>query len=582
MKKFILFITLFGYLFIQSFGKNPDKDIVILYTNDVHCAIDNDETTIGYPGLVSYRDEIVKKGKYVALVDAGDHVQGAAIGSISKGDYIIDIMNEVNYDAVVPGNHEFDYGMEQFLHFTETLDTGYISCNFRDLKTGKLVLKPYKIKEYGDVKVAFIGIATPESITKSVPGYFMDSNNKYIYDFDGDEEGVQFYALIQQAINDAKNEGADFIVGVGHLGESADITPAWSAQSVVANTSGIDVFIDGHSHQVQEGLKQKNLDGKEILITQSGSQFKYIGKVTISTKGKISTELIDRSKVSSANKNLQDFINAIKNKFENALKEVLNHVSFRLNINDENGSRIIRKQETNLSNLVSDAILNESKKYADNVDFSFVNGGNIRTFIDPGDITVGNIRDVLPFNNELCIIEVSGQTILDALELSSSKYPSDFGGFLHPSGLTYAINPDIETSVVTDEKNIFTSVSGDRRIHSVLVNGKAIDPKKKYTVTGDNYFLIQGGDGYVFNDATIIIKNFGLPSDVVGEYIKKLSEEEMNKYKEPQGRIVFSNVTIIDDNKLNKEGESGANSLIINTKLSIIIFMATLIFYCIM
>jgi len=549
MTKLILFISLFGLLFIQRFfGKNPDKDIIILYTNDVHCAIDYDENIIGYPGLVSYRDKMNKQTPYVTLVDAGDHVQGGAIGSISKGEYIIDIMNEIEYDVVIPGNHEFDYGMDQFLHFTKTLETGYTSCNFRDLRTGELVFKPYKIIEYScGVKVAFVGIVTPESITRSVPTYFMDSNKNYIYDFDGDETGEKFYATIQKAVNDAKKEGADFVIAVGHLGESDDITPAWNAQNVIAHTRDIDAFIDGHSHQVQEGLKQTNLDGKEILITQSGARFSHIGKVTINTKGKIKTELVGRKEITSKDDTLENFILNIKSKFENELKVVLNFVLFDLITHDKNNNRIIRKQETNLGNLVSDAYLKESQKYA-KVDISFANGGSIRSAINAGNITVGNVRDVLPFNNELCIIEVPGQTILDALEFSASKYPGENGGFLHPSGLTYAIDPEVETSVVTDEKNFFMSVTGDRRVHSVLVNGEPIDPEKKYKVTGDNYFLIKNGDGYVFNNTIIINRSYGLPSDLFNDYIKNLSTEEMNKYQKPQGRIVFSKKSTIISN----------------------------------
>jgi len=541
MKK--LFFFIFGLLFIQSFEKNPDKDIVILYTNDVHCAIDYDNNTIGYPGLVSYRDKINKQTPYVTLVDAGDHVQGGAIGSISKGEYIIDILNEIEYDVVIFGNHEFDYGMEQFLHFTKTLETGYISCNFRDLRTGELVFKPYKIIEYTcGVKVAFVGIATPESITRSVPTYFMDENDNFIYDFDGDETGEKFYATIQKAVDDAKKEGADFVIAVGHLGESDDIIPAWNAQNVVAHTKGIDAFIDGHSHQVQKGLKQKNLDGKEILITQSGTQLANIGKVTINTNGVIKTELVGRNKVTSKDNTLENFISNIKSKFEDELKVVLNYVPFDFKVRDDNNIRITRNQETNLGNLISDAYLKESQKYA-KVDIAFANGGSIRSDIKAGNITIGNVRDVLPFNNELCIIEVPGQTILDALEFSASKYPSENGGFLHPSGLTYAIDPDVETSVVTDEKNIFVSVSGNRRVYNVLVNNEPIDPEKRYKVTGDNYFLIKNGDGYVFNNTTIINRNYGLPSDLVNHYIKNLNDEEINKYREPQGRIFFSKIS---------------------------------------
>ena len=215
VKKFVCALFALALLFVclgirAGEAANPDQDIVILYTNDVHCGVDDH---IGYAGLAYYKKEAEKRTPNVTLVDAGDAVQGATIGMISNGRYIIEIMNAVGYDLAVPGNHEFDYGMGQFENFAKTLSCGYVSCNFRDAVTGQLVFEPYKMISYknaaGAVKVAFVGACTPETIVTSTPASFMDSYENYIYDFDGDVTGAKLCASIQKAVNVARDAGGD-------------------------------------------------------------------------------------------------------------------------------------------------------------------------------------------------------------------------------------------------------------------------------------------------------------------------------------------------------------------------------------
>jgi len=547
MKNCNIFITLITLFFIQVFGKNPDEDIIILYTNDVHCAINE---TIGYAGLSYYKQEVNKKTPYVSLVDAGDHVQGGTIGTISSGKYLIDIMNAVVYDVATPGNHEFDYGMDQFLFFAKNLSCSYVSCNFRDMRTGKLVFKPYSILEYGDVKVAFVGISTPESISKSVPSSFMDENGNYIYGFDGDAKGEKLVASVQEAVNSARDEGADFVIAVGHLGENGDFTKVWSAPYVVERTSGIDAFIDGHTHEFTECFLQKNLEGKEVPITQSGTRLVKIGQVTIGKDGSVRTKLIDAADVKSKDERILKLIEEIQSSYNEKLNEVIGYVGFELQMDDRDGNRIIRRNESNLSDLITDSFLNESKNYG-GADIALCNGGNIRSPIKPGNITYGNAIEVLPFLNQACIVEMPGQSILDGLEMSARKYPEENGGFLHSSGLTYAIDPDIPSSVVIDgSTNKFLNITGERRIHSVFINGEPIDPQKRYKVIGDKYPLVEHGDGYDFEGMTVVNTDFALPSDLLINYIKKLGNG-IEKYREPQKRIIFSKKPIINNNDNN-------------------------------
>ena len=265
-----------------------DKDIVVLYTNDVHCGVDDN---IGYAGLALYKKEMQQQTPYVTLVDTGDAIQGAPIGTLSDGGYLIDIMNYVGYDFAVPGNHEFDYGMSRFLELAGKLNCGYYSCNFIDSVTGAPVFAPYKMLTYGATQVAFVGVTTPESFTKSTPAYFQDSQGNYIYSFCEDESGRKLYDQVQASVDAARTAGADYVILAGHLGENG-ITQKWSSASVIANTTGIDVCIDGHSHETVPSENVKNKNGQNVVLTQTGTKLNHIGKLTISADGSIRTELV--------------------------------------------------------------------------------------------------------------------------------------------------------------------------------------------------------------------------------------------------------------------------------------------------
>eukprot|EP00833_Pecoramyces_ruminatium_P005702 jgi/Orpsp1_1/1179734/evm.model.c7180000070579.1 len=535
--KFFFLTTIVSFLSIQCLGKNPNKDIIILYTNDVHCAIDNN---IGYAGLSYYKKQMQEFTPYVTLVDAGDHVQGELFGSLSFGNNIIEVMNALNYDVVIPGNHEFDYGMDQFIKFTENLKCGYISCNFRKIDNNELVLKPYKIIEYDDVKVAYVGISTPESIASSTPAYFMDKSGNFIYDFDGDMTGDKLIASIQKAVDDAKKEGADYVIVLGHNGEHTGIK-RWSAPFLVEHTNGIDAFIDGHSHETTPSLMQKNKDGKEIPITQSGAKLINIGKVTIGMDGSIKTELIGKDMIKSKDDEITKLIETIKenSNFNEKLGEIIGHSEFDL-ITIENGIYVGRNKETNIGDLITDAFLEEAKAYG-GADIAIINSGGIRSDIINDDITYGDAVNTLPFQNLCCIAEVPGQSIIDALEMSSRDAPTANGGFLQTSGLTYAIDTSIPSSVVVDERKIFVKVAGKRRVHSIYVNGEPIDPERIYRVSSIDYILINNGDGMVFKDANVTDYAYSVPYDALIDYIKKLKEIP-EKYRFPQGRIIYSTI----------------------------------------
>ena len=515
-----------------------DHDVVILHTNDTHCGI---EENMGYAGLVWYENQMKEETPYVTLVDAGDAIQGAPVGTLSEGEYLVQIMNKAGYDFAVPGNHEFDYGMEKLLGLSARLDCGYSACNFVNLPSKTQVFAPYRIMEYDDIQVAFVGVATPESITKSTPAYFQDQFGRYRFSFCEDETGEALYSQVQRAVDQARGEGADYVIMVGHLGDNG-ITEKWSSRSVIANTTGIDAAIDGHSHEVcVENVPNEN--GEMVVLTQTGTKFANIGKLTITTDGQIQASHV--STVTDAEGNpakdaeMENFINGIKSQYEESLKVVLGRTDVDLMDKDpETGLRAVRKAETNLGDLCADA-----SRYMMDADIGFMNGGGIRAGIEAGDITYEDALSVFPYGNMICMAEVSGQKITDALEMGVKNYPEESGGFIHVSGLTYTVDSSVPSSVVLDEKRNFVSVGGEYRVRDIYVGEEPLDVNRTYTLASHNYWLKSGGDGMSMLMGCPILKDETMVDvDTITSYISEyLGGTVGEEYKDPrgQGRITI-------------------------------------------
>ncbi len=519
----------------------PAQDIVVLYTNDVHAGVD---TSLGYAGLAAYKSEMETQygADHVTLVDAGDAVQGEAIATLSKGSYLVDIMNKVGYDVVTLGNHEFDYGMARALELMAMQKAAVVSCNFKSLTTGKAVFNPYKIITYGDTKIAYVGITTPETFTKSTPTYFQDAKGNYIYGFCEGNSGADLYSAVQSAVNAAKAEGADYVIAVGHLGVDQQSAP-WRSADVIANTTGIDAFIDGHSHSVIAGEKVKSKDGKEVVLTSTGTKLTAIGKLVLSKDGTITTQLVTDYTAKDAE--VDTYIKDIQALFAADLKKVVAKTTVALNGERAPG---VRTQETNLGDLCADAY-----RALLGTDIAFVNGGGIRVSLPAGDITYGDIINIHPFGNMACSVEATGQQILDALEMASRLAPTANGGFLQVSGLTYTIDATVKSSVVTDEKGNFVSVNGAYRVTGVKVGGAALDLTKTYTLASHNYMLKSGGDGLnMFMKDKVLQNEVLIDNQVLINYIvDNLGGVIGDQYKEAQGRITviknpFADVTFDD------------------------------------
>ena len=516
------------------------KDVVVLYTNDVHCGIDEN---IGYAGLAAYKKAFAKADYDVLLVDNGDAIQGGPVGTLSKGEYIIDIMNEVGYDVATIGNHEFDYGMDQFMALREKAKFPYVSANFTDLE-GKPILDPFVIKEAGGRKIAFVGASTPETFTKSTPTYFQNEKGEYIYDFCEGEDGKRLYAAVQKAVDDAREAGAEYVVVLAHLGIDGSSVP-YTSSDLIVNTNGIDAVLDGHSHSTIEQEVVKNKDGEEVLLSSTGTKLAAVGALTIAADGTLSTRLHTESIFQDDETTA--FVEGIKAQYGETLAKVVASSQVDLIVNDltavdSEGKpiRIIRSQETNLGDLCADAY-----RLVSGADIGVVNGGGIRAAIPAGDITFEQIISVHPFGNAMCVVEATGQQILDALEKSVSKLPDENGGFLHVSGLTFTVDMSVPSTVVVDDKGNFVEVSGERRVKDVKVGGEDIDPAKTYTLASHNYMLKSGGDGFnMFINDKLLQDEVMLDNQVLITYItENLGGVIGEEYAEPygQGRITIIN-----------------------------------------
>ncbi len=513
-----LMLVLAGFTVAEAAEPDESKGIVVLYTNDVHCGVDDN---IGYAGVAAYKNAYEKAGYEVVLVDSGDAVQGATIGTLSKGEYIVEIMNELGYAAAAVGNHEFDYGMDRFMELSELADYDYVAANFVD-KDGNLVVDAYTIVEAGGHKIAFVGAATPETFTSSSPAYFQDENGNFIYGFCEGGDGSDFYAAIQSAVDSAAAEGADIVIVLSHLGTNLESAP-YSASDLIENTNGIDAVLDGHSHSVWAGEIVLNKDGEEVLLSSTGTKLENLGSLTIvDTEDGIdfTTEL--HHEVIFQDDAMAAFVAGIKEEYAELAQTVVAKTDVDLTIvdptlTDSEGKplRIVRSQETNLGDLCADAY-----RAMSGADIAFVNGGGIRTSIPAGDITYEQIISVHPFGNAMCVVEATGQEILDALEMSARKLPSENGGFLQVSGISFDIDMSVEPTVVTDDKGLFVEVSGDRRIKNVKVGDAPIDPDATYTLASHNYMLKESGDGInMFADNVLLQDSVLLDNQVLIKYI---------------------------------------------------------------
>ncbi|MFI3171675.1 MAG: bifunctional UDP-sugar hydrolase/5'-nucleotidase, partial [Eubacteriales bacterium] len=476
----------------------------------------------------------------VTLVDAGDAVQGGAVGKLTEGEAIIQLMNEVGYDIMTPGNHEFDYQVPQMLYLMDMFEGAVIASNFIDLDTNTTIFDAYELIDYGSFQIAYVGIVTPETYTSSTPAYFQDEEGNLLYSFCEGQDGTALYATVQASVDDAISNGADYVIAIAHLGIEEAAAP-YRSTDVIANTTGIDVLLDGHSHSVVEAAEIENANGDIVIVNQTGSKFSHLGKITINDNtGTITAELISSETYTDKDPEILSSIDAINETQAELLQQVVGTIDTPLIINDpETGELLVRSSETNLGNFCADAL-----RYILDTDIALANGGGIRSDIEAGEVTYEDIIAVFPWNNNAISIEISGQVILDALEMGATAYPEENGGFLQVSGLTYSIDTSIPSSVVVDETGGFVEVNGEYRVTNVMIGDENLDLDEMYSVGGLDYLLQLGGDGMtMFEGATVIKDKYAIDNEVLMTYLSEGDFGDMYDNLYGQGRISIADGT---------------------------------------
>ena len=551
-KPFLLFLFIIqanNFLSSKRNLQESSDDIIILHLNDVHCGVND---TIGYDGFVLYRDELNKVYKNIISVDVGDHIQGGTMGAISEGSAIISIMNKVGFDVAILGNHEFDYGIEQLSKLEKNITSKYISSNFCYKKNKTSVFPAYKIIEKGGKKIAFIGVLTPLTFSKTYLLTLRDSNGEAIYDFLADNNAQDLYDRVQENVDKVKNEeGADYVILLTHIGMKVE---QYTSDELLSKIKNVDAVLDGHTHVIYN-TTTKDENNNDIHISQTGTKLQSIGKLIIKNNGEISSEIIkvipepsDKTNATQltrggktiwVNKDMNNFINDIWAEYEDELNINYGYSEYDLKIRPDGTSDshyiYCRYQECTVGNLVADSF-----KSVSNAEVAIVNGGGIRSNLKKGNLTRGQIMEASPFFNNIVVKRVSGQCILDALEFGVSKHPNSAGSFPQVSGISFDIDTSLNSTVETDSQGQFLNVKGKRKVSNVKINGEDLDLNRIYNVSL-NEFVANGGDGYfMFTKYEVFYEPLYTDTDSLAYYIKiNLNGRIPAEYKDFQGRINF-------------------------------------------
>ena len=565
------FIILIGFLFIliciimivvvylykgkKEEDEKKNEEIVIIHVNDVHCGIND---TIGYDGFALYYDELKKNYSNVIKVDVGDHIQGGTLGAISDGRAIIDIMNKIGFDVTILGNHEFDFGIEQLKRLGKNITGGYICANFRYRKNKTTLFNPYKIIEKAGKKIAFIGVLTPVTLAKTYLSTIKDEDGGLLYDFCAGTEGQELPETIQGYINEVKKyKKVDYVILLTHIGMTSE---EYTSEGLLSKLENVDAVFDGHTHKIYNTtIPDKNK--KEIHITQTGTKLNRIGKLIIKPDGKIISENIevipepkDKTGVKNLNRKSQNrwvkeeifnFVEKIWEEYQYELNIIIGNCDFDLIVVDDNNNNYCRLKECTLGNLASDAIKDAGKG-----EITILNGGTVRNNIKKGVLTRGRLIDIFPWFNNIVLKEITGNTIRDALEFGVSFYPKSAGSFPQVSGITFDIDPSIDSTVVVDSSGMFVNVTGERRVSNIKINGEELDLERIYKISLLE-FIANGGDGYsMFSKYEVTNESLMTDTDAISNYIENnLNGEIPEKYKNHQGRINIKNEKATQNSK---------------------------------
>ena len=509
-------------------ASDPDLtgSTVILHTNDVHGSI------AGYAQVAALKQYYQSCGAYVLLFDAGDFIQGDPTVSASQGATAIELMNRAGYDAAALGNHEFDYGYENLTKLAKAAKFPILSAN--TLYNGRTAFGDNKIFTAPDgTKIGVFGLETPETATKAHPGKIKGVTFP---------AGQEMFKIAQKQVDALKSQGCGIIVCPGHLGIDNESMGNRSIDLLNA-VKGIDVFIDGHSHSDLEAVKAATGGtGKvgDTLLTSTGTKLAGIGCVVISKDGITATTIPTSELTTTPDKTVADRAAAIQKQIDDDYGTVFAKTTYELNgAKAPNGNR---DGETNLGDLITDALVWGAKQNGEAVDAAVTNGGGIRATVKAGDITKKDVNTVLPFGNTLSIVKVTGAELLEALEASTYCTPDALGGFPQVSGIVFTV----DTAKTYDAGDLYpdSTYHAPKSINRVTiqsVGGKPFDAKAVYTIA-TNDFMAAGGDTYYAFKTASANYDLGVPMDeVLMDYIKtELKGVVGGTYAQPQGRITVT------------------------------------------
>ena len=507
----------------EETAQDLNGDIVILHTNDVHGAI------AGYAKVAALKDAYEARGAYVLLMDAGDFIQGDPTVSTSEGATAVELMNLAGYDVVSLGNHEFDYGYQNLKDLEADADFAIVDANV--LYNGRVAFEDNLVFTAPDgTKIGVFGLDTPETATKAHPAKIQGVTFL---------AGEDLYDCAQEQVDALTAEGCEYIICLGHLGID-DESAGNRSIDLLENVDGIDVFIDGHSHSTRADLLDAT-DGTGMvgntMVTSTGTKLESIGVVTIDAEGVITTSTTPVADLTAEDADVAARATAIQKEIDDEYGTVFAKTEVALNGEREPGNRT---EETNLGDLITDALVWGAEREGTEVDAAVTNGGGIRASIAAGDITKKDINTVLPFGNTLSIVQVTGAELLEALEASTYCTPTSIGGFPQVSGIEFTV----DTTKAYDQGELYpgSTYYGPKSIQRVTietVGGEPFDANATYTIA-TNDFMAAGGDTYYAFAAASVNYDLGIAMDeVVMDYITEELKGTVTAeaYGEPAGRI---------------------------------------------
>lgn len=505
-----------------STTKNLTGHIVILHTNDVHGGI------AGYAKLAAVKESYTASGAYTLLVDAGDYIQGDPTVSASQGKTAIELMNSTGYDAATVGNHEFDYGYANLKTISAQANFSILAANVQ--YNGATAFDSHTIFTAANgKKIGVFGLETPETATKAHPAKIQGVT------FVG---GQDMMKLAQTEVDTLKAAGCDYVICLGHLGIDAESTGNRSIDVLNAVT-GIDVFLDGHSHSTLDQIKAAtNGTGKvgNAYLTSTGTKLANVGVVDIAPDGTITTSNVPLDTLTAENADTAAVIQRIQQQIDADYGAVFAQSEVQLN-----GEKAqVRTGETNLGDLITDAMLWQAGTLGEKVDAAISNGGGIRASLSVGDLTKKDINTVLPFGNTLYLVKLTGAQLLEALEASTCSLPESIGAFPQVSGIEYTVNTGAKFSSTENYPgSTYGKPNAVNRVTIQSVGGAAFDPAETYTIV-TNDFLGAGGDTYYTFKSSPVGYDTGVPLDeVLMDYITAQCKGTITKaaYGQTAGRI---------------------------------------------